>query len=77
MSEMTGLLEKLKREIKEGGELKESLCPLCRKPRSQRSDYQRCSSCGMNWIAGEDLSKNPLLSREPYISRKKMANSDM
>ncbi len=43
-------------------------CPFCQKPRVQRSDYVRCNPCGTNWLEGEDLSKNPLLSREPYLS---------
>ncbi len=68
MPEMGELMEKLKREIEVGGELKDLPCPFCNKPRSQRSDYVRCSPCGLNWLDGEDLQKNPLLSREPYLS---------
>lgn len=60
--------EEALKEIREGGELKDLPCPLCGKPRSQRSDYVRCSPCGMNWMEGEDLNKSPLLSREPYLS---------
>lgn len=64
------IMEMLKREITEGGELKELPCPICLKPRSQRSDYIRCSPCGLNWLEGEDLSKSPLLSRAPYLATK-------
>ena len=43
-------------------------CPFCQRPRVQRSDYVRCNKCGINWLNGEDMSKNPLLSREPYLT---------
>jgi hypothetical protein len=65
---MRELIEKLKREALEGGELKDLPCPLCGKPRSQRSDYVRCQPCGKNWLDGEDLTKDPRLSREPYLT---------
>ena len=68
MSEVLELMEKLKREIEVGGELKSLPCPKCGLPRSQRSDYVRCSPCGLNWLQGEDMSKSPLLSREPFLS---------
>ena len=35
---------------------------------AKRSDYVRCTPCGMNWLDGEDLTKDPRLSREPYLS---------
>lgn len=43
-------------------------CPLCQRPRVQRSDYIRCNPCGKNWLNGEDLTKDPRLSREPFLS---------
>ena len=43
-------------------------CPFCQRMRVQRSDYVRCNPCGLNWLKGEDLSKNPHLSRAPYLS---------
>jgi hypothetical protein len=63
MSEMMELAIKLKREAKEGGELNEIPCPMCRRPRSQRSDYVRCTLCATNWMDGEDLNKNPKSER--------------
>jgi len=61
---MLELMEQLKREAIEGGELLNLPCPLCGKPRSQRSDYIRCTPCAANWMEGEDLSKDPRLSRK-------------
>jgi len=61
------LLEKLKRESQVGGELTHLPCPLCGRPRSQRSDYIRCTPCGMNWLDGEDLSRDARLSRVPPL----------
>ncbi len=69
--EILATKEKVMRETREGGELKELPCPFCQKPRSQRSDYIRCQPCGLNWLDGEDYSKNPHLSREPYLSHTK------
>lgn len=34
-------------------------CPFCKKPRVARSSYIRCNPCGINWLDGEDLSKDP------------------
>jgi len=70
MSETAEIMDQLKREITHGGELKDLPCPLCSLPRSQRSDYIRCSPCGVNWLKGEDPQKDPRLSREPYLSWK-------
>lgn len=61
--EMRELMEKLKREAIEGGELKDLPCPLCGRTRSQRSDYIRCTPCATNWLDGEDLSKDPRIER--------------
>jgi hypothetical protein len=60
---MLDLMAKLKREASEGGELMELPCPFCGRPRSQRSDYIRCTPCGMNWLQGEELSKDPRIER--------------
>ncbi len=38
-------------------------CPFCHTPRVQRSDYIRCNPCGTNWLQGEDLSRDPRLTR--------------
>ena len=54
---------KLAKEAKEGGELTELPCPMCGRPRSQRSDYVRCTPCGLNWLEGEDLGHNPKVER--------------
>ena len=59
---MLELMTKLKREIAHGGEL-DNPCPLCGLPRSQRSDYIRCSPCGVNWLEGENLEKDPRIER--------------
>jgi len=63
MSEIAELIDKLKREAKEGGELKHLPCPMCGLPRSRRSDYIRCTPCGTNWLNGENLSANPKIER--------------
>lgn len=60
---MEQLMVKLKREAKDGGELKELPCPLCGRPRSQRSDYIRCTPCATNWMDGENLDKDPRIER--------------
>jgi len=44
-------------EIRNGG--KQPPCPFCGVPRVQRSDYIRCCRCGINWMAGEALDKDP------------------
>ncbi len=38
-------------------------CPLCGVARVQRSTYVRCLRDGLNWLAGEDLSRNPKSER--------------
>jgi hypothetical protein len=38
-------------------------CPMCGVPRCQRSDYVRCNPCGVNWLDGENLDKNPQIER--------------
>jgi uncharacterized Zn finger protein (UPF0148 family) len=63
MSDVTGLLEKIKSEVVLGGDLKDMPCPFCGLPRCSRSDYIRCSQCGINWSAGEDPSKDPRIDR--------------
>lgn len=55
--------EKLISEAVKGGELVDLPCPFCQRPRSQRSEYIRCTPCGINWAAGEDLSKDPKIQR--------------
>jgi hypothetical protein len=37
-------------------------CPWCGRPRVQRSDYVRCCRCGVNWLDGQDLNRDPRLS---------------
>lgn len=60
---MLDLMARLKSEAEVGGELKDMPCPLCGKPRSQRSEYIRCQSCGVNWLNGEDVNRNPRIER--------------
>jgi ribosomal protein L37AE/L43A len=38
-------------------------CPFCERPRVKRSDYTRCNRCGINWLDGEDLMRNPKAER--------------
>lgn len=66
--EIVASKSKMMKEAKKGGELTGLPCPMCGRPRSQRSDYIRCTPCAANWLEGEDLSKHPHLSREPYLS---------
>jgi len=49
-------------EIKHGG--KESPCPHCGLPRVKRSTYIRCSRCGINWLEGDPLDKDPRNARQ-------------
>jgi hypothetical protein len=51
----------LMKELKRGGS--ESPCPFCGLPRVKRSDYIRCCRCGINWINGEALDKDPRSER--------------
>lgn len=53
----------LAREIRGGGELKDLPCPFCGLPRCRRTDYIRCSKCGVNWLMGEDLDHDPRVER--------------
>ena len=44
-------------------------CPMCGRARVQRSDYVRCNPCGLNWLEGDDLSRNPVHHRwERFIA---------
>lgn len=38
-------------------------CPFCLVARVRRSDYVRCNRCGINWLDGEDLTRNPKAER--------------
>ncbi len=38
-------------------------CPFCKVPRVKRSDYIRCNGCGINWLDGENLMRNPKAER--------------
>jgi uncharacterized Zn finger protein (UPF0148 family) len=53
--------DNLREEIEKGGS--ESPCPFCGIPRLQRSDYIRCCRCGINWLEGETLDKDPRTER--------------
>jgi ribosomal protein L37AE/L43A len=37
-------------------------CPFCQRPRVKRSDYVRCTYCGLNWLRDQNLSRNPNLN---------------
>lgn len=62
-----GLRERLAYEIANGGS--ECPCPFCGLPRCQRSDYIRCSQCGINWSPGDELDRDPRMSFLPRIAR--------
>ena len=47
-------------EYRKGGD--QEPCPFCSTPRFQRSDYIRCCVCGINWLKGDALDKDPRLS---------------
>jgi uncharacterized Zn finger protein (UPF0148 family) len=49
-------------EIRKGGS--EAPCPFCHLPRVRRTDYIRCSRCGINWLEGEDLDHDPRGERQ-------------
>lgn len=51
----------LRREIEKGGKLPP--CPQCGVPRVQRSNYVRCCGCALNWMAGENLDRDPRIER--------------
>lgn len=34
-------------------------CPMCGRPRVERSCYIRCNPCALNWENGSDLSQHP------------------
>ncbi len=53
---------KIREEVAVGGA--ESPCPFCELPRCRRSDYLRCSRCGINWLVGENTSKDPRTERQ-------------
>jgi hypothetical protein len=38
-------------------------CPFCHVPRCKRSDYIRCARCGVNWMTGENLTRDPRQER--------------
>ena len=38
-------------------------CPLCGAARVARSDYVRCNGCGVNWMDGENLDRDPRAER--------------
>ena len=65
----TALKASILHETQHGGTLKALPCPFCGLPRSQRSDYIRCQPCGVNWLPGEDLSRDPRLTRDFGIIR--------
>jgi ribosomal protein L37AE/L43A len=51
-------------------------CPFCQRPRVQRSDYVRCNPCGINWLDGEDLNRNPKAERwEKFLAAARSTRS--
>jgi uncharacterized Zn finger protein (UPF0148 family) len=67
-AELTAVKDKIRAEIAVGGELKDLPCPYCGLPRCQRSDYIRCSKCGLNWDMGleaADYERHPAMAGKP------------
>jgi uncharacterized Zn finger protein (UPF0148 family) len=60
-------------EIKVGG--REAPCPFCGIPRVRRSTYIRCCACGVNWIDGEALDKDPRSERQHKLNEEMAAMS--
>lgn len=52
------------RALRKAEEGVEPPCPLCQRSRVTRSDYIRCNPCGVNWLDGEDISKDPRIERK-------------
>jgi hypothetical protein len=46
-------------------------CPFCGVPRVRRSDYIRCNREGINWLEGEDITKDPRASRGSALSTRR------
>ena len=66
--EIVAIKDKITREIRHGGELKDQPCPYCGLPRCQRSDYIRCSKCGLNWDMGmepAEYERHPSMAGKP------------
>ena len=63
-------------EIEQGGDLTDLPCPYCNLPRCDRSDYIRCSACGMNWPKGYDASKAPAVAWAAKEEAEKMARKE-
>ena len=51
-------------------------CPFCKRIRVRRSSYIRCNPCGVNWSPGEDISKDPRLSRTKTTAHTRPESSD-
>ena len=56
-----GVKERIAYELEHRGS--EAPCPFCGLPRCERSDYIRCSRCGINWCEGDNLDIHPHLSK--------------
>jgi len=63
---LTAWIEQMREAQNAPGTL--SPCPFCQKPRSRRSDYIRCSPCGVNWLEQEMHLPN-YLNRNPSAAR--------
>lgn len=51
-------------------------CPWCGRSRVKRSDYTRCNPCGTNWLVGEDLTRDPMMSRTRNTAQVRMETKD-
>jgi uncharacterized Zn finger protein (UPF0148 family) len=61
-NDLTAWIAQLKTDQNAPGTLEP--CPKCGVPRCQRSDYIRCCPCGLNWLPGENMDKDPRLTRK-------------
>lgn len=64
---LTSMFQAIKDSLNEPGTMPP--CPFCGIARHQRSDYVRCQPCGINWLDGEDLDKDPRIARHAEFLR--------
>lgn len=73
-NELTAWIEGMREDQNAPGTLEP--CPFCKTPRNQRSDYIRCRPCGLNWLEGEDLNRDPRLTRKPLWAKTNQREGD-
>jgi ribosomal protein L37AE/L43A len=61
-ADLKALRDERQAEIQAGGDRDDLPCPYCKRPRSTRSDYIRCSFCGKNWPIGYGYDQSPAIA---------------